>query len=161
MGGRSSKEGSWRQASSIRSTSSSSSTWGGEYQPPYGQESQTYAPPQQSHSSQLSYPPSQDYVPQYYGGGAEAFDHRKTLDRRYSRIADNYNSLEQVLSQSLGKHIVDRLLHFIFIHQSIFCSAFVIYPPKQYCLVLLKLILWVFLRLFQFAQCADLVYCLS
>uniref|UniRef100_A0A2N9H043 VWFA domain-containing protein n=1 Tax=Fagus sylvatica TaxID=28930 RepID=A0A2N9H043_FAGSY len=96
MGGRSSKEGSWRQASSIRSTSSSSSTWVGEYQLPYGQESQSYAPPQQSYSSQLSYPPSQDYVPQDYGGGAEAFDHRKTLDRRYSRIADNYNSLEQV-----------------------------------------------------------------
>ncbi|XP_004304674.1 PREDICTED: E3 ubiquitin-protein ligase RGLG2 [Fragaria vesca subsp. vesca] len=105
MGGRSSKEdGSFRQNSS--SSSSSSSSWSGypHVQPPYaapqqsypapqysyppqdyGQESQGYAPQQQSYpSSQYSSPPPPDY------GG------KRKLDRRYSRIADNYNSLEEV-----------------------------------------------------------------
>lgn len=102
MGGRSSKEdGSFRQNSS-----SSSSSWSGyphvqppyaapqqSYPPPqysyppqnYGQESQGYAPQQQSYpSSQYSSPPPPDY------GG------KRKLDRRYSRIADSYNSLEEV-----------------------------------------------------------------
>ncbi|KAK4603486.1 hypothetical protein RGQ29_012132 [Quercus rubra] len=95
MGGKSSKDGSWRQTSSVRSTdSSSSNTWGGLYQYPFDQESQNYAP-QQSYTQQYS-APAQDYGSQNYGVGAEDFDLRRRLDRRYSRIADNFNSLEQV-----------------------------------------------------------------
>ncbi|KAL4642612.1 hypothetical protein ACB092_02G032300 [Castanea dentata] len=85
MGGKSSKAGSWRQTSSIRSTASSSNTWGGLYQSLFDQESQNYY-----------YAPAQDYGSQNYGVGAEDFDRRRRLDRRYSRIADNFNSLKQV-----------------------------------------------------------------
>ncbi|XP_075635824.1 E3 ubiquitin-protein ligase RGLG2-like isoform X2 [Castanea sativa] len=46
---------------------------------------------------QQYYAPAQDYGSQNYGVGAEDFDHRRRLDRRYSRIADNFNSLEQVI----------------------------------------------------------------
>ena len=113
MGGKSSKDGSWRQTSSVRSTdSSSSNTWGGLYQYPFDQESQNYAP-QQSYTQQYS-APAQDYGSQNYGVGAEDFDLRRRLDRRYSRIADNFNSLEQVLilSPSLGKDMVVYFLTF-------------------------------------------------
>lgn len=92
MGGRSSKEGSWRQTSSFRSNSSSFSG----YQPPYGQENSNFAP-QQSYSSPQYYPSSQEYVSQDDGGGQVA-DNRVKLERKYSRIADHYNSLEQVPS---------------------------------------------------------------
>lgn len=108
MGGRSSKDGSWGRTSSIRSTdSSSSNTWGGLYQSPFDQESQTYAPPQHSYTQQY-HAPAQDYGSQNYGVGAEDFDLGRRLDRRYSRIADKFNSLEQVLmlSPSLGKDMV-------------------------------------------------------
>ncbi|XP_062010234.1 E3 ubiquitin-protein ligase RGLG2-like [Rosa rugosa] len=117
MGGRSSKEdGSLRQNS--YGSRSSSSSWSGyppvqspyvesqgyapqqsyppsqySYPPPRqddGQETQAYHPPQQpsypSSSSQYSNPPQQ---PPDYGG-------QRKLDRRYSRIADSYNSLEEV-----------------------------------------------------------------
>lgn len=120
MGGRSSKEGSWRQDS--RSSSSSwggggggysassygqdsrsystqqSTSWSGYSSWPYGEDSQGYST-QQSYApqpSQYSYaPPPAQYShppPQDHGGVAG----KKRLDRRYSRIADNYNSLEQV-----------------------------------------------------------------
>lgn len=56
---------------------------------PYGQESQSYVP-QQSYSSPQYYPPEN-----YHGGAAPADNGRK-FDRRYSRIADNYQSLEEV-----------------------------------------------------------------
>lgn len=57
--------------------------------PPYGQQSQSYVP-QQSFSSPQCYPP-----PENYHGGAAA-DNRKKFDRRYSRIADDYKSFEEV-----------------------------------------------------------------
>ncbi|XP_075649084.1 E3 ubiquitin-protein ligase RGLG2-like [Castanea sativa] len=95
MGGKSSKDGSLSQTSSIRSTGSSSNAWGGLYQSPFDQESQNYAPPQQSYTQEY-YAPAQDYGSQNYGVGAENFDHIRRLDRRYSRIADNFKSLEQV-----------------------------------------------------------------
>ncbi|KAG7985749.1 hypothetical protein I3843_03G042700 [Carya illinoinensis] len=88
MGGGSSKGGSWRQASSLRSNSSSRSG----YQFPY--ESQSYSP-QQSYSSQQYHPPSQEYGSQDYGGG-QASNNSSNQESRFSRIADNYNSLEQV-----------------------------------------------------------------
>ncbi|XP_059640599.1 E3 ubiquitin-protein ligase RGLG2 isoform X2 [Cornus florida] len=106
MGGRSSREGSWRQSSSLRSTSSSSrsqyeypqSSYPQEYpQSSYPQESPYYAPqeaypayPPQQIPPQHNYPPP----PQNYGG--QSHDPQRKLDRRYSRIADNYRSLEEV-----------------------------------------------------------------
>ncbi|PKI68370.1 hypothetical protein CRG98_011278, partial [Punica granatum] len=77
MGAKSSRERSFRQTSSSRSSS--------EYQhppPSYGQ----------SYPSQPSYAPQQQYPTQQYSSG----DNRKRLERRYSRIADDYNSLEEV-----------------------------------------------------------------
>lgn len=104
MGGKSSKEGSYRQRSSYRSSSGSSSAWNEYPQSSYGQESQSYYasqpsyPPQQSYGSPQSYtvPPQQLYAPAApdYGVG-HATDGRR-LDRRYSRIADDYNSLDEV-----------------------------------------------------------------
>lgn len=86
MGGRNSKEGSWRQTPSFGSTSSSWSPQGYPQSPYDGS---------RSHSSQESYaPPLQQYAPSpNYGGSAPA---QKKLERRYSRIADNYRSLEEV-----------------------------------------------------------------
>ncbi|KAK6129352.1 hypothetical protein DH2020_036903 [Rehmannia glutinosa] len=102
--------GSWRQSS--RTQSNSASGWQHEHgQSSYSQYAQNYpvqhpypagyppqdqynAPPQnygspsQSHSPpQNSRPPSQLHAPQ------------KKFDRRYSRIADNYNSLEEVTEE--------------------------------------------------------------
>ncbi|GFY83099.1 RING domain ligase2 [Actinidia rufa] len=73
MGGKFSREGSWRQSSSVQSASSSWSQY--EYpQSTHTQESQIYAP-------QVAYP---------------AYPPQRNLDRRYSRIADDFNSLEGV-----------------------------------------------------------------
>ncbi|KAF5740428.1 E3 ubiquitin-protein ligase RGLG2 -like protein [Tripterygium wilfordii] len=85
MGGGSSKEKSWRQTSSIRSSSSS---WDYPQTPYYGQESSGYAPQQ--------HPPPQDYLPQQYPPPQDYGANTRTLERRYSKIADSYNSLEEV-----------------------------------------------------------------
>lgn len=82
MGAKSSKE-----ASPYRSTSSSSWGAGGYSQSSYGHETPSYVP-QQSYPSQQYYTSSQEC----YGN----VDNGRRLDRRYSRIADNYNSLEEV-----------------------------------------------------------------
>ncbi|XP_068335277.1 E3 ubiquitin-protein ligase RGLG2-like [Pyrus communis] len=106
MGGRSSKEGSYRPDSSTRW----SSAWDGytddqptysesSYaQPSYGQESSHPPPPQESYQIAQPY-----YAPEYAAPAAPRpaapAAHRpqeKKFDRRYSRIADNYNSLEEV-----------------------------------------------------------------
>ncbi|VFQ73519.1 unnamed protein product [Cuscuta campestris] len=102
MGGKSSRDDSWRQSS--RSTSSSS--WNYEYPPqsspsyqqpyqppePYNYPVEhafpSYAPPPQP----PYHPPSQDLGPSTY----TLLPPQKRLDRRYSRIADNFNSLEEV-----------------------------------------------------------------
>lgn len=115
MGGRSSKEGSYRQNSSSRSTSSSWSypqVQSPYVQSPYAQESQSYPPPQEAYPapSQPYYPPSQDY------GGARAT--RPTLERKYSIISDSYKSLDEV-----------RLLHCIFCKLSFFWFKFLTYLP--------------------------------
>ncbi|CAI9780614.1 unnamed protein product [Fraxinus pennsylvanica] len=76
---------SWMQSSSF--SSSSSNSWQQEHpQSMYPQYTQNYP-------VQHPYPtPNQYYVPpQNYGAPSQ-----KKLDRRYSRIADNYNSLEEV-----------------------------------------------------------------
>lgn len=115
MGGSSSRDGSGRQNSSRRSNSSAYREYP---QSSYSQESYpSYAPPQQysyAPPQQYSYaPPPQQYpyAPQQsfgYGSsqyhdsppreqsGSHAADGRRRLDRRYSRIADNYNSLDEV-----------------------------------------------------------------
>lgn len=79
MGAKESKERSFRQTSSSWSPSEYESA-----SPSYGQ---AY-PPQQP------YTPQQAYPPQYTSGGSS--DNRKRLERRYSRIADDYKSLEEV-----------------------------------------------------------------
>lgn len=90
MGGRSSKEQSYRQSSSTRSTSSTS--WNQQdyvQSPSYSAPGEAYAYPaynQQPHNP----PPVQNY------GGRGYEPQRKQLDRKYSRIADNYNSLDEV-----------------------------------------------------------------
>ncbi|KAI4388791.1 hypothetical protein MLD38_001088 [Melastoma candidum] len=58
------------------------------YPPP-----QLYAPPPPPQQHQQYYPPAED---QGYGGGRRGQGGRKRLDKRYSRIADNYRSLEEV-----------------------------------------------------------------
>ncbi|KEH22094.1 E3 ubiquitin-protein ligase RGLG2-like protein [Medicago truncatula] len=100
MGGRSSKEESWRQ---------SSNSWR-EYIDPqssYGQGSYAYEydPHPSYSSSQLYYNPP---PPSYYGAGEfyesrrVAFDEGTKLQRKYSRIADNYNSIDEV-TEALGR----------------------------------------------------------
>ncbi|KAF8399804.1 hypothetical protein HHK36_015675 [Tetracentron sinense] len=98
MGGRSSRESSLRQTSSVRSSSSS---WSHHDYPqsPYTQQRQNYAEP---YAPPPQYAPQPQYVPQpqyaspphNYGGHAP--EPHRSLERRYSRIADNYNTLEQV-----------------------------------------------------------------
>ncbi|KAG4395940.1 hypothetical protein AAZX31_19G070900 [Glycine max] len=81
MGGQNSKEESWRQSSSVRSSSSS---WSAYLDPlsSYG-----FNEPQPSYSS---------YGYEAYGGdGMVRYDSTK-LERRYSRISDHYSSIDQV-----------------------------------------------------------------
>ncbi|CAA3016857.1 E3 ubiquitin- ligase RGLG2-like [Olea europaea subsp. europaea] len=86
--------GSWRQSSSF--SSSSLNSWQQEHlQSAYSQYTQNY--PVQ-HPYPAGYPPPDEYYvpPQNYGAPSQSHAPQKTLDRRYSRIADNYNSLEEV-----------------------------------------------------------------
>ncbi|XWS30423.1 hypothetical protein CRYUN_Cryun24cG0116500 [Craigia yunnanensis] len=94
MGGSSSKEGSRRLNSSYRSNSSSWDSRHGYPQYSYGQESQSYAP-QHSYASPQYYQPSQQ-EPQYSAPSQDHSSDKRTLNRSYSRISDNYNSLDQV-----------------------------------------------------------------
>ncbi|KAK6153107.1 hypothetical protein DH2020_012746 [Rehmannia glutinosa] len=97
--------GSWRQSSTARS--SSSAGWQHDYgQSSYSQYAQNY-PVQQPYPA--GYPPPNYVPPQDYDTPSQPpapVQHnvppsqmhapQKKLDRRYSRIADNYNSLEEV-----------------------------------------------------------------
>lgn len=80
MGGSISKRGSSRRSSS----GSSSGSWYPQYQAPSFTQSQ-YHEPQGYHGN----------TSQSYGGG-HATERKKRLDSKYSRIDDNYSSLEQV-----------------------------------------------------------------
>lgn len=90
MGGKSSREANW---------SSNPSSWDAYQQPSYSQEIHDppppplTPPPQQPYTSQQSYGSHQHYTSYQDHGGA--IDRRR-LDRRYSRIADDYKSLQQV-----------------------------------------------------------------
>ena len=79
MGGKSSKRATQGRYSSFESKPA---PWShhGYPQSPYGQPSQTYAP----------MPPSQSC------GGGQAPGIKRKLERKYSKIDDDYNSLEQV-----------------------------------------------------------------
>ncbi|KAK8717003.1 hypothetical protein V6N13_044288 [Hibiscus sabdariffa] len=101
MGITNSREGSWRQSSLNRSSSSSwdSYLWYNQY--PYDQESPSFAPRSPSYYPHLKheppyYPPSEQ-VPQCYNlPSRHQGSDKRLLQRRYSRIADNYHSLDQV-----------------------------------------------------------------
>ncbi|GAB4847904.1 E3 ubiquitin-protein ligase rglg2 [Ancistrocladus abbreviatus] len=90
MGSSSSKEGNFGQSSSFHSASS----WGN-YPPPYPPQS-TYPQENQYYSQESQYyMPQQVYEPTpIYGGYTH--EPKKKLERRYSRIADDYTSLDQV-----------------------------------------------------------------
>ncbi|OIV90143.1 hypothetical protein TanjilG_01597 [Lupinus angustifolius] len=104
MGGSSSKENnSWRQNSPVQRSSSSASSWSQypDTQSGYGQGGYAYeqqqftypTQPQQYHDNPP--PPSYGYEP-YASSGVARPDDKKKLERKYSRIADNYNSIDQV-----------------------------------------------------------------
>ncbi|XP_027347427.1 E3 ubiquitin-protein ligase RGLG2-like [Abrus precatorius] len=86
MGGRSSKEDSWRQSSSVRSASS----WSAYLDPQWGYD---YDDPQSSYSS---------YGYEAYASENVVRDDSTKLQRRYSRIVDNYNSIDEV-SEALAR----------------------------------------------------------
>ncbi|XP_026378651.1 E3 ubiquitin-protein ligase RGLG1-like [Papaver somniferum] len=106
MGGKTSREESYFQQHPSFSTSSgtweqrypSQSNYGGTPQPHHGYAPQqpAYQPPQTAYA----YPPaaqSQPPQPAYtYPPEAQSQPGNRKLDRRYSRIADNYNSLDEV-----------------------------------------------------------------
>ncbi|KAI3981727.1 hypothetical protein MKX01_027712, partial [Papaver californicum] len=84
MGGKSSKSVSRRS-----SYGSSDSSWDPQ-QSPYN--NQGYSPQQQNYAPAQSYAPP----PPQSNGGVQDGRPQKRFDRMYSRIADNYNSLEEV-----------------------------------------------------------------
>ncbi|KAI5443329.1 E3 ubiquitin-protein ligase RGLG2 [Lathyrus oleraceus] len=105
MGGQSSKEEDLRQDSSLRSSSSASASSWNSYPDPhsgYGQGGYPYTYDSQQPSYQPYYdtrppPPPQNYdhEPRTSGRVPRQDDKRK-LERKYSRIADNYNSIDEV-----------------------------------------------------------------
>ncbi|KAL8251348.1 hypothetical protein R6Q59_035041 [Mikania micrantha] len=95
MGGKSSKEPTYRRSPSFHSSSSfSGSQYGSNPQQSYSY------PPQniQNYPVQEAYPAYPQHYPAPFPSSVPAPAPRpqKKLDRRYSRIADNYSSLEQV-----------------------------------------------------------------
>ncbi|KAK2663611.1 hypothetical protein Ddye_002185 [Dipteronia dyeriana] len=91
MGGKFSKRPSSRQPS--YGSSSYSQSHHHQYPPPYAQPSQEYAP-QQNYAPQQYYAPAPAPPPHSYG--RQAPESKKRLERKYSKIDDDYNSLEQV-----------------------------------------------------------------
>ncbi|EOA20583.1 hypothetical protein CARUB_v10000894mg [Capsella rubella] len=107
MGTGNSKEN-WRQSSfrsasaSSASASPSSSSWASQQSyPQYGADSYNY-PPQPSYAPsppEYTQPPSPLYNTQPYSAPPSqsyGSDNKKRLERKYSRISDDYSSLEQV-----------------------------------------------------------------
>lgn len=92
MGGKSSKHGRSGRSSSSRSNSQQWSRYN--YPPsPYAQPTST---PQYQYA-----PPTPGY------GEIQAPETRKRLERKYSRIDDNYNSIDQVLLQFTLQNLID------------------------------------------------------
>lgn len=77
MGGKSSKRST---AGRYSSYSSSSRSWGNQAFPQYAEPSYSYGPP----------PPNQSY-------GAPDPETRRRLERKFSKINDDYNSVDQVI----------------------------------------------------------------
>ncbi|KAI8533571.1 hypothetical protein RHMOL_Rhmol10G0020800 [Rhododendron molle] len=90
MGAKYSREG---QSAASRGTSSAWDDYVNP-QPPYPQESTSYDPPPQT--AYPAYAPPQQYYPPPQTHGGRSQQPQRKLDRRYSRIADNYRSLEEV-----------------------------------------------------------------
>lgn len=106
MGTGNSKEN-WRQSSfrsasaSSASASPSSSSWASQQSyPQYGAESYNYPPtPSYAPPPEYAQPPPPLYSTQPYSAPPSqsyGSDNKKRLERKYSRISDNYSSLEQV-----------------------------------------------------------------
>lgn len=83
MGGVTSKRSATAQSSSVGSNSHS---W----------DHQRYAQPSYAPSSR-DYVPQQHYAPPLQSYGGRAPESNRRLERKYSKIDDNYNSLEQVM----------------------------------------------------------------
>ncbi|XP_058778938.1 E3 ubiquitin-protein ligase RGLG2-like [Vicia villosa] len=105
MGGQSSKEENLRQDSSLRSSSSASASSWNSYPDPhsgYGQGGYPYSYDSQQPSYQPYYdtrppPPPQNYDHEpHTSGRVPRQDDKRKLERKYSRIADNYNSIDEV-----------------------------------------------------------------
>ncbi|KAG6757174.1 hypothetical protein POTOM_037477 [Populus tomentosa] len=99
MGGKSSKESSWRDYPSYGSANSSSSSSSSSNQNGYPPAS-PYPYPSPQHNS---YYPSQNHHAPAPSSSSYAYESQRTpqhpqkrLDRKYSRIADNYKTLDQV-----------------------------------------------------------------
>lgn len=126
MGSSSSKGTSFRSASS-----SSWSNPGGYSQSDYGQDYQNY-PAEHPYPSYAPTPPPPQYQgyapppPQNHPPSQDYGDNRRRLDRRYSRIADDYRSLDEVLLLKISKQV--------------FFSCFSWLPPLDSILYML----WVF-----------------
>ncbi|KAI8533572.1 hypothetical protein RHMOL_Rhmol10G0020900 [Rhododendron molle] len=90
MGAKYSREG---QSAASRGTSSAWDDYVNP-QPPYPEESTSYDPPPQT--AYPAYPPSQQYYPPPQTHGGRSQQPQRKPDRQYSRIADNYRSLEEV-----------------------------------------------------------------
>lgn len=86
MGGSSSKRVNSRQRSSSRS---GSTPWYPQYQSPYLPQNQDHGAPQ---GHEGHHHPSQSYG----SAGGYAPEQRKRSDKKYTRIDDNYKSLDQV-----------------------------------------------------------------
>ncbi|KAB2000128.1 hypothetical protein ES319_D12G210400v1 [Gossypium barbadense] len=82
MGGIISKRSTTSQSSSVASNS-------------YSWDSHRYAQPSYAPSGQ-DYVPEQRYAPPYHSYGGYAPESKRRLERKFSKIDDNYNSLEQV-----------------------------------------------------------------
>jgi len=109
MGTGNSKEN-WRQSSfrsaSASSASPSSSSWASQQSyPQYGAESYNYPPPPSyAQPPEYTQPPpplysTQPYsAPSYSAPPSQSYgsDNKKRLERKYSKISDDYSSLEQV-----------------------------------------------------------------
>lgn len=89
MGASSSKQG-----SSFRSTSTASNYNQYDSQPGYGQP--YYAPESRHYPTQQPYSPQHAYPPASSSYGVETHERKKRLDRKYSRITDDFTSIDQV-----------------------------------------------------------------
>uniref|UniRef100_A0A7N0TR92 RING-type domain-containing protein n=1 Tax=Kalanchoe fedtschenkoi TaxID=63787 RepID=A0A7N0TR92_KALFE len=99
MGGSGSKEESYSPSQPYSSqTSSSWDQYGGGYSDPQPRQAQSNYPPYYQAPPPQYYPqqPVPQYAPSQSFSSAVPPSNNKKLDRRYSRIADSYSSLEQV-----------------------------------------------------------------